>query len=221
MLQWLKTRIRADDRTAGTPLPPAASPPVLLLDLVPEPEPEPEPVIAAAPVAPDLPDAPGAPGSYWRDALGRVRRVPSIGPGPRRAQNPHEAVLRFAAWLREGEFAGWHTAEDIVEFYQWHCEAEGLEELQHDLLRERFASAPGVTRERRRLASATAPELVRIRRRMGGADRAMLYRVASAEEMAEAAEKAAEVAARRTKGGKAKAKAVRAASGDAPLLRAA
>lgn len=113
--------------------------------------------------------------------------TPTRSTAPRRAVNPHEAVMLFCGWLRDHEFVGWHPADDIVGFYQWFCADEGLEEMNHDLIRERFASAPGVTRERRRLNGTSDKEMVRIKKRLGGADRAMLYRVASHEELAEEA----------------------------------
>lgn len=112
---------------------------------------------------------------------------PTRSGGPRRQINPHEAVMRFCSWMGDWGFVGWHPADDIVGFYQWFCEEEGLEEMNHDLLRERFACAPGVTRERRRLNGTTDKEMVRIKKRLAGADRAMLYRVASREELAEQA----------------------------------
>ena len=112
---------------------------------------------------------------------------PERGPRYRRHINPHEAVMRFGVWMRDWGFVGWQPADDIVGFYQWFCDEEGLEEMNHDLLRERFASAPGVTRERRRLNGTSDREMLRIKRRLGGADRAMLYRVSSHEELAEQA----------------------------------
>lgn len=146
--------------------PVALPPPVLDIDAEPV---SPDTIECAAPPLPEPPPKP-------------ARTV-----APRRAVNPHEAVMRFCVWMRDWGFVGWHPADDIVEFYQWFCDDEGLEEMGHDLLRERFACAPGVTRERRRLNGTTDKEMVRIKRCLGGADRAMLYRVSSHEELAEQA----------------------------------
>lgn len=128
-----------------------------------------------------VPEQPGAPGSLWRDAAGNLRRVPRE-PGLRRLVNPHEAALRFAGWMRDHGFVGWHCCDDVVDLYRWFSAEEGLEEMRADLLFERFDAVPGVVRDRRRLAGATDPEMQRLRRRVG--NRGTLYRVASAEEMA-------------------------------------
>lgn len=157
---------------ADAPSNPPASLPPPVIDLEAEPVLDeaasgPSEIIASA--GPPLPEPPPEPA---RSAT-------------RRAVNPHEAVMRFCSWMRDWGFVGWHPAADIVGFYQWFCDEEGLEEMSHDLLRERFACAPGVTRERRRLNGTTDKEMVRIKRRLG--DRAMLYRVASHEELAELA----------------------------------
>lgn len=111
------------------------------------------------------------------------QKVPA-GPAPRHAINPHEAVMRFCSWMREWGFEGWHPSEDVIGFYQWFSADAGLEEIDHGLLLERVATAPWITRERKRL---NGQQFARIKRRLGGAERAVLYRVASAEEMAEAA----------------------------------
>lgn len=133
---------------------------------------------------PPLPAEPGPPGSRWIDEAGRVRKVPRE-PELRRAVNTHEAVMRFLSWMRDHGLVGWQLDDDVAEAYRWFSAEEGLEEIGRDVLLERVSAAPGVVKQRRRLLGATDPALVRILRR--GRERALLYRIASVEEMAEAA----------------------------------
>lgn len=130
----------------------------------------------------------------------------------RRPVAPHEAVMRLLAWMRDHGFEGWHTAGDMLEFYEWFSDEESLETINHDLLLERLAAAPGAERARKRLLGVTEPALVRIRDRLG-VERPTLYRIASHEEMAEAA--AAETARREA------ARARRRPAEAAPLRKAA
>lgn len=119
---------------------------------------------------------------------------PSAAQPRRRAIANDAAVARFCAWWRDWDFAGWHTAADVVSFYRWFAHDERLEEMHADLLLELLAAAPGVSRERRRLTATSDAQIKRIRRRLG-VDRVMLYRVDSHEELAERAA-AAKVSAR-------------------------
>lgn len=200
-------------RPAGRhPHQPAALPPPIL-DI----EAQPAPIELVACAEPPLLEPPAKPARSPapRHAEGVRSAHPGSAPPARRAVNPHEAVMRFCGWMRDWGFVGWHPADDIVGFYQWFCDDEGLEEMNHDLLRERFACAPGVARERRRLNGTTDKEMVRIKRRLGGADRAMLYRVASHEELAERA-KAGKRGPRSARPGKKAGKTESPASGRTP-----
>ena len=171
---------------------PSLRPPLLELD-----------AIEVAPAAPlvlapeDLPREPGEPGTKWRDEKGRVCVVPSE-PSVRHLVNPHEAALRFAAWLRDHEFTGWRTVDEIDGLFVWFCSDERLEEMALTLMRERLAAGlPGVVRERRRIGLTAEPEMLRLRQRCGE-ERPTLYRISSHEEMAEAAAAAEREAAEKT-----------------------
>lgn len=108
----------------------------------------------------------------------------------RRAINAHDAVMRFAAWMRQWEFTGWHEDKLIIETYRWFCDHEKVEAMDDDQLLSRFGASPGVIKERRRLNGAVDPGLMMIRRRLmargelNADGRAYLYYVMTAEEMA-------------------------------------
>lgn len=138
------------------------------------------------------------------DAGRRWERVFEV-PKDRRRIAPHEAVQRFAQWLREEGYDGWHSAADVLGFYRWWAQVAAVEEMCPEQLWERLASAPGVVRERLRIASTTDPDMVRLRKRLarqpeGSKQRPTLYRIASEMEMEMAAREA--VAATRGRSGK-------------------
>ena len=108
-----------------------------------------------------------------------------IAKPPRRAVKAHEAVMGFTVWMREWGWVGWFPSGEVLEFYRWYSAEENLEEINAELLLERLASAPGVSRDRLRLRGTKVKRLVEIRKQLGGVDRATLYRIATAEEMAE------------------------------------
>jgi len=129
-----------------------------------------------------------------------VTEVPTLATAPattpvpprvlRRAINAHDAVMRFAAWMRQWEFTGWHEDKLIIETYRWFCDHEQVEAMDDDQLLSRFGASPGVVKDRRRLNGAVDPGLVMIRRRLisrgelNADGRAYLYYVMTADEMA-------------------------------------
>jgi len=129
------------------------------------------------------------------DAGRRWERVFEV-PKDRRRIAQHEAVQRFAQWLREEGYDGWHSAADVLGFYRWWAQVASVEEMCPEQLWERLASAPGVVRERLRIASTTDPDMVRLRKRLerqpeGSKRRPTLYRIASEMEMELAARESA------------------------------
>lgn len=140
-----------------------------------------------------LPQTPGAVGTLWRDG-GAVRRV-HAEPEHRSVINDHESVRQFLAWMRDWEFVGWFSSDDIHEFYQNFTREHGYAEMTKAVLLPQIKTAPGVYADRMRLndpARRADPALRRARRHLKS-DRAWLYRISSHDEMAEerAREKAA------------------------------
>jgi hypothetical protein len=113
-------------------------------------------------------------------------------PAPRRAVNPDDAVTGFVAWMRAfgTDFAGrWWPAEDIAGFWAWYCAEAGIEEAHPDDMRARLSKLPGVLAERSRIAGPQFDDLRRYLARLtsrGERTRLVVYRIATAAEMAAA-----------------------------------
>lgn len=131
-----------------------------------------------------------------RDEDGRRWERVFDAPKDRRPLSPHEAVQRFAQWLRDEGYDGWLSAAEVLGFYRWWAEAAAIEEMCPEQLWERLASAPGVGRRRQRIVSTQDPSMVMLRQRLerqpeGSKDRPTIYRIYSDGEMEEAAREAA------------------------------
>jgi hypothetical protein len=99
------------------------------------------------------------------------------------------AAVAFVAWMRDHGFDGdWHTAEDMHEFYLWHCAEEGLDAHDPRRVLHETLGLPGVSGDRRRI---NTPQFERLRgylARIGRAPqtaRLHVYRIASVGELAD------------------------------------
>ncbi len=102
---------------------------------------------------------------------------------PRRMLPPDEVAVRFATWLRDEGYTGWHLATDIPDALQQFCTQAALVRPATDMFLAAFAKAPGVEQHRMRLAGVTDVVLKALRRR-AKSDRPGLYRVLEDAELA-------------------------------------
>lgn len=118
------------------------------------------------------------------DALGRCLRA-FDRPALRRAVNTHEQMMRFAVWLRASGYVDPDSNlilhADVVAAYEVWTDEAGIEPVDALTLLNRFEGLPGVERVRTRKLTRTWAI------RLKGKAKAMAYRVAPAEELAERA----------------------------------
>ncbi|MGE3064158.1 MAG: hypothetical protein AB7K67_01110 [Hyphomicrobiaceae bacterium] len=130
-------------------------------------------------------------GRTYTDAKGRILLCPPEG--PRHVLAPFEAASAFVGWIRdEGVAAGeWEWVQDIVESFEHWCAWERVEPIPSNVLLDALKRVPGVRHGRHRLGE---PQFAHARSR-ARSERAIVYRIATDWEMAEAARELAEARA--------------------------